>query len=75
MEWVYNNGGRHSVRGWGQGPYHFARVVAAAITCRHGAPYKRVPRKNGKIPPNRAPSGALSTPVEGLVQAVFQGLH
>jgi hypothetical protein len=50
MEWVYNNGGRHSVRGWDQDPYYFARVVAAAIARRHGAPYKRVPRKNGKIP-------------------------
>lgn len=50
MDWVYHNGGRHSVRGWNQDPYFFAREVAAAIARRHGAPYKRVPRKNGKIP-------------------------
>jgi hypothetical protein len=50
LAWGYNNGVRHSKRGWNQDPYFFAREVAAAIARRHGVPYKRVPRKNGKIP-------------------------
>lgn len=50
LEWCHWNEVRHSKKGWNQDPYYFARAVAMAVDQHNGKPYKRVARKNGKVP-------------------------